>query len=434
MPVLKPSLSAPYRKLLKNIAWLGVASVAVKPLWLFFITVLCARVLGAEGYGILNTALSLAALTIALTDLGLTQYTVREVAADRTRASRFLVNFAALRLGLAVPATAVALGIGVALGYERSLLLAVGFACVYFAAQSLKGYGYSFFQAFENLRYQALSVVVEKLLVILAGGVLLYLTVSPALTLLGMAVGMVLVTGLTLWWVTRHVAPFQPAEVDARFVGDSLRTLIPFALAGLFGMMYFRIDTIIVEALLGATAAGQYGLAFRIVEALNMLPLIVVHATLYPRLSSLFSEGAYDELRVLTRLGGGALLAASVPIALVLTLSASLLVGWIATDPELGPAGPALQVLCWVFPLICIRYLLYTALLALHEQRFIAAALGAGMVFNVVLNLVLIPSLGINGAAIATIGSEIVLLTTYAFRYRRRLRLLRGGALSPSES
>ncbi len=421
MPGLKPSFLAPYRKLLQNIAWLGVASIAVKPLWLFFITVLCARVLGAESYGILNTALSLAALVLAPTDLGLMQYTVREVAANRALASRFFVNFVTLRLGLAVPATMVALGVGLALGYEGGLLLAVGFACVYFAAQSLKGYGYSFFQAFEVLRYQALSVVADKVLVILAGGTLLYLTVSPALTLLGMATGMVLVTGLTLWWVVRHVAPFRLGEFNARFVSDSLRNLIPFAVAGVFGMMYFRVDTIIVEAMMGTTAAGQYGLAFRIVEALNMLPLIVVQATLYPRLSSLFSERKYGELRTITRLGGGSLLAASIPIAVLLTLSAPFLVTWIATDPALAPAGPALQIFCWVFPIVCLRLLLYSVLLALHEQWFIAVALGIGAIFNIVLNFILIPVLGIQGAVIATICSEAILLFAYLLRYRSRL-------------
>jgi O-antigen/teichoic acid export membrane protein len=429
----KPSFLDPYRDLLRNVVWLSVASAAVKPLWLFFIVVLCARVLGAEGYGVLNTALSVGTLAFAVTNFGIAQYTVREVSGDRSLAPRFFSNFVVIRLVMVVPTAAVALGAGVALGYDRELLFAVGFACLYFAAQSLKQYGHSLFQAFENLRFQALSVVAEKVLVILAGGALLYTLASPTSVLSAMAVGMVLTTGLTVWWVIRYIAPFRWAELDAAFVRRSLRRLVPFGLAGLFGMMYFRVDTVIVEAMLGTTAAGQYGLAFRIVEALNMLPLIVVHATLYPRLSSLSADRDYDEFQKIAGLGGGMLAAASIPVALVLTLFGSLLIGWISSDPELAPASLALQILCWAFPLTCLRNLGYVALLALHDQRFIAGALGAGVGFNITLNLALIPSHGIYGAAIATICSEVLLLAVYATRYRG-LKARVSEAVSPPAS
>jgi len=418
--VALPSLK-PYRKALQDIAWLSAASVAVKPLWLFFITVLCARVLGAESYGVLNTALSLAALAFALTNLGVSQYTVREVAGDRSLASQYLTNFLSLRLAVAVPTAVIALAVGVVLGYERGLLLAVGFACLYYASQTLSEYCHSLFQAFERLRYQALSVVLEKVLVISGGALLLYSTTSPSLTLLGMAVGMVATAALTARWTVKFIAPFRFAELDAQFVGDSVRVLVPFALAGVFGMMYFRVDTVIVEAMLGTTAAGQYGLAFRIVEALNMLPLLLVHASLYPRLSRLFKEGNYEELRRLIRMGGTALILLSLLITVGVAGVSLPLIGWIATDLALEPAGPTLQILCWVFPLTCCRVLFYAALLALHEQRFIAVALGFGVLLNVVLNIILLPLLGIHGAAIATIASEFLLMLTYGFRYRARL-------------
>lgn len=414
-----------YRRALRDVAWLSVASVAVKPLWLFFITVLCARVLGADSYGVLNTALSLAALAFAFTHLGISQYTVREVSGDRSLASRYFTNFFALRLAVAVPTALVALGTGVVLGYEPGLLLAVGFACLYSTGQSLLEYCHSLFQSFERLRYQALSVVLEKVLIIGGGGALLYLTLSPSLTLLGMALGMMATAALVTRWTVKYIAPIRRAEFDPHFVSESVRALVPFALAGVFGMMYFRVDTVIVEAMLGTTAAGQYGLAFRIVEALNMLPLLLVQASLYPRLSKLFKHESYGELRRLVWIGGATLSILSVLVTVGVTLIALPLIDWIATDPALGAAGPTLRLLCWVFPLTCVRTLLYAALLAVHEQRFIAMALGIGVLFNVVLNIALLPPLGIHGAAIATIVSEIVLLIIYMFRYRNRLSALR---------
>jgi O-antigen/teichoic acid export membrane protein len=406
---------------LKNVAWLSVASAAVKPVWFAFITVLCARVLGAEGYGALNTALSLGALAFAFTDLGVNQYTVREVAGDPGLASRFLTNFVVLRLGLFALAAAGALAAAAVLGYEPTLMLAVGFACLYYAAQHLRDYFHSFFQAFENLRLQSYSVVLEKILVLAAGATLLLSTEAAEWTLLGMAAGMTLTACVVVAWGGRRIAPFRWAEFDPSFITRTLRPLLPFGLASLFSMFFYRVDTVMVEGILGLTAAGQYGLAFRIVEALNLLPLIVVHAAVYPRLSRLTKEGAYEESRSLIATVSVGLLVLSALIALAIALPAPTLVRWISPDPELQVAAETLRVLVWAFPLTCLRTTFYVTLLAIHEQRYIAWTLGFGVVFNVGLNALLIPELGILGAAAATIASEIVLLAAYAFRYRRRL-------------
>jgi O-antigen/teichoic acid export membrane protein len=411
------SFLAPYRKLLYNVTWLGLGSLAVKPLWLAFITVLCARELGAEGYGVFNTALSLAGLALSVTGFGVVNYTVREVAGDHSLASRFFTNFIALRLGLAIPAVVAALGVGVALGYDAVLLAAVGLAAAYSAVGGVMEYARSFFQAFEVLKHQALSVVAEKVLVVGGGTAMLLATASPLGTLFGMAAGMALAAAGTVLWVARRLAPFRRSTLDGAFVLQALRTLVPFGLTSLFGMLFFRVDTVMVEAIRGTEAAGQYGLAFRVVEALNMLPLIVVGAAAYPRLSSLFKGESHRELHRLVAVTAGGLLAVSLPIAAAVALTAPLLVGWIATDPRLEAATPVLQVLVWAFPLTSLRNLLFSTLLATDQQRFIATSLGLGVVFNVGLNLALIPPLGIRGAAVATLCSEVTLLAAYGARY-----------------
>lgn len=423
MPKLFASLAS-HRVVLRNVAWLSIASAAVKPLWFAFITLLCARVLGADGYGALNTALSVGALAFAFTNLGINQYTVREVAGDRSLATRFLTNFMVLRSGLFVLASAGALGTALMLGYEPELILAVGLSCIYYAAQSLKEYCHSFFQAFEKLRFQAFSVTFEKVLVLIGGTILLLSTQVPHWTVLGMTLGMVVTMGGVIWWTARHVAPFEWSEFDVGFLYRTLRPLIPFGLAGLFSMFFFRVDTVMVEAMLGLSAAGQYGLAFRIVEALNMLPLIVVHAAAYPRLARMVKQGDHAEVPSLVRVVAGSLLVLSLLIALAITLPAPTLVGWISPDPGLEPAAGALRVLVWAFPLTCLRNVMYVVLLALHEQRFIAWVLGIGVLFNVFLNVLLIPYAGIVGAAATTIASETALLLVYAVHYRRRLSTL----------
>jgi O-antigen/teichoic acid export membrane protein len=415
-----------YRDVWRNVTWLSGVSLAVKPFWFAFITVACVRVLGKEGYGMLETALSLTAMTFSVTGFGVGSYTVREVAGDHSRSAQFFTNFAVLRLGL----TAVALGAAVltayVLGYTPVLFATVLAACGYQAAHSFMQYARKYFRAFEVLKYEAVSVAVEKGLVIAGGSVTLLATQAPHWTLVGMTTGMVAVAGGTVLWVVRHLAPVRRDLLDASFIKHSLWKVAPFGLAGLFGVLFFRIDTVMVQALLGDAAAGQYGLAFRIVAALNMLPLIVARAAAFPRLSSLYEQGEIADFRRLVRFSAWGLTGASLLITVGITLTAPFIIELMTSDPGYGPAKSALRILCWVFALTCVRNMLYVALLSMNEQRFVAGILGGAVLFNVGLNAVLIPTVGILGAVAATIASEATLLGVYAVRYRQRVNAVGG--------
>ncbi len=412
-----------YRALLHNITWLSLVNIAVKPFWFIFITVICVRQLGVSGYGELTTALSLTTVTFSLTGLGIDKYTVREVARDRERAPQFFSNFVALRLVLCVVAGAITLSTAFILGYSPVLFMGVAFACIYHSALTLIGHFRRYFQAFEILKYEAITVIFEKTGVIAAGLLFLLATHSFAWTIAGMAIGMVLSAVGTGVYIRNELIRVR-AAFDPAFIKNALRTMIPFGLAGVFGMFYFRIDTIIVEAMLGAAAAGNYGLAFRVVEALNMLPIIVVNASLFPRLSALQHARSHKQFGTLVRHSTWALAILSFIIALVVFILSEQIINIMMPGSSLLAASSALATLCWVFPLATLRNIFSAALLTLERQNFIAIVIGICAVLNIALNILLIPSIGIVGAAFATILSEVVLLTVCATGYRRTMRAL----------
>ena len=49
-------------------------------------------------------------------------------------------------------------------------------------------------------------------------------------------------------------------------------------------------------------------------------------------------------------------------------------------------------------------------------------ALGGALVFNIILNLLLIPELGIVGACVATLAAELMLAISYTVRYLTKSR------------
>ncbi len=405
--------------LLANISWLSVANAIVKPLWFLFITAACMRLLGVQEFGVLTAALSLTMIAAGFVDLGMAPYTVREVSRTPDKASLYFSNFMTLRIGNSLLAWGGAMLVAVLLDYRGSALLAVCFAGAYALTLNLTNYCRSVYQALENLRQEAVMLVVEKALVIGSGLLLLFATRSAAWTLAGMALGMTVTTGINILGIDRRFAKMRRSLVSRRFLKRSLKVMIPFGLAGLFTVMYYRVDMVMIEAMLGAVPTGQYGAAYRILEALYVLPTIVGLAAIYPRLARLYHDGAHADFGRLLRNGLLGLVGASVLVSFALAALSGTVIRLLDPDPAYAPAADALRILAWTFPFMCGKTLLYSALISMDRQRLAAIALGLAVFVNVALNAFMIPAQGIQGAAIATILTEVLLTGIFAVYYGR---------------
>ncbi len=405
--------------IVKNITWLGVGNAVVKPIWFVFITAVCVQILGVGEYGVMTASLALAGIVGSLVTLGTSEFSIREVARDRDRAATYFSNFFPFRVMTGVPGFALVLLIGLGLGHRQGDLLALVFAACYVVTLNLTEYCRAFYRAFELLRYEAISIILEKIFVVGAGTAFLLWQPRAAWVLGGMSLGMMLSLLGNVRWVTRRLSAFRRDLISLDFFRQALPAALPLGLAGIFVMLYARTDSVMLEAIQGEVAAGQYGLAFRILEALILIPAIAVAAFL-PRLSNLYSAEQADAFRQLMRRGIGIMAALSVAIALVLTLTAHLVITVIDSDPAAAPAIGALQFLIWTFPFASVNYLLSTALTAADDQKILAWMLGAAAVFNIALNGILIPSFSFYGACVATLLTQAGLTGLMSVRYVRK--------------
>jgi len=254
--------------ILRNISWFTGASALVKPAWFIFITAFCMRILGVGGYGLMNAALSFMIIAVSFSDLGTNPYTIREVARNRNLASRYFSNIFLTRLLLAIVACLVAWLVAWQLGYDRTELATLLAAALYAGTLRLLEFCRTFYRAFEVLQFEAVSILVEKVMVIIGGTAMLWYTRSPAGTLLGMGVAMLGALMLNVVWIHRRLAVLKLRLISWRFIRVVIAAAIPLGLYALFNRTYFRIGVVILESLGGAEAAGIYVVAFRIIEAL----------------------------------------------------------------------------------------------------------------------------------------------------------------------
>ena len=403
-------------RIIRNISWLGAASILVKPLWFVFITILCVNILGAFDYGILTSTMGLAVLASLFTDLGTIRYSVREIAKEPALSSQYFSNILVLRIGLSIAAWLLALALGWILDYRGSAFLALIFASIYALSLNITNFNRCIFQAHENLKLEAIFLLLEKILVVAIGSACLFLTRAPEWTLAGMAAGMMLITIINASWISKNLASFTLSNIDWRFIKETIRFSLPLGAAGIFAVLYYRTDAVMIEYMLGETPTGQYGVAFRLLEASVLFPTVIV-AGLFARFSNYWHEGQFTAFKKLSGTGLVGLLVLSIPVALICTFFASPIIKLIAPDPAFSASVPVLEVIVWTFPLNCVYLLLSAALTAMNEQKYLAIVSGLAFLLNFTLNLALIPQQGITGAAWTTVTTAFFLSLAVFLKY-----------------
>jgi O-antigen/teichoic acid export membrane protein len=209
-----------------------------------------------------------------------------------------------------------------------------------------------------------------------------------------------------------------------------LREAAPLALSGAFIAVYFRMDSVLLNACQGATAVGLYGSVYRFFEAFVLLSA-AYRSVLFPVMARV-ADGPAGSLGPLCRKSLRLHLMFTVGIAVFFTFQAKQIVT-LVLGPQYVAAAPALAVLMWALPGAFMADTLLHLLAAQRLQGLSARAVAITAVFNVGLNLAVIPFFSLYGAATVTVLSELLSFGLMYFYFSRtvpRISLL-GVARAP---
>jgi len=380
----------------------------------FALFVVLSRRYGSEGIGQYSFAMALTGFFAVLADYGLTQYAVRRMSAATGPEDGIFGRVLTLRLLLAGLVVGLLFGVAPWMPLDaegRRVFLVIGVYQVLYVV--LEGV-LAAFVARETMRAPALlewslrtTSAAAAIALSFAGQRLsVVLLALPVLTALHVALAFALVA-------SSYGRPrFGATPVDLRCM---LRDARPFALYLFLLPLSERVDVAALGLLLGATAAGTYNAAHRIV-ALLLYAGYYAGVALLPAVSRLHADRP-EELHRLYRQAVRIVVLASVPAAAGLTLVAKPLVE-LVFGPAFGESASLLRLLAWLLPLHALRKVLESFLVGTGDAAGRSSAQARTAVLNVVGNLLLIPLLGIPGAAVATIASEATLVALLLHRLR----------------
>jgi O-antigen/teichoic acid export membrane protein len=388
------------------VAYKTGADVAAKAA-LLVITVVAARRLSAGAFGLFAVGSTLGWILAVAADSGIQMHVARAIGRTPGAAANLLARWLRVRIWTAATSVAVAVT-GLALlrvGADAALpiaalVLAYGASgIVEFFYYVLRGLSRSDLEASLTLGHRAATAVLA----------LAALAWHP--TAVTLAVAMLIPASIAVvvsWRIVRStVRTASPSSMPERSSGRSLsiwsefrHDVFPIGAGIALSALYFRIDVFLVQLWSGTESVGVYNAVFRLVEALRLFPAAALAVAL-PALCRA------TDTRPLARVSFG-LTAFGVAVAALVWIKA----GWIvplAYGDAYAAGVPAFRILALAFPLMSLNYALTQQLIAWDGHRAFAVLCVTALGFNVFVNARLIPALSIEGAAWATLGTEVVL-------------------------
>ncbi len=366
-------------------------------------------ILGPDGLGIWGVATDLTTILLVVANYGLGTLITREVA--RSRGMTLPILWSALRVRWAMGALCYLFLIG--------YVDAMGFGALARAAVLLTGVGVfleatsmacdAVLQAHDRVEYQTYGQLISAAIyfglavwLLAAGqglmGVIWANVISRLARLVVMVPLMLLRSGPWRWR--------DENGTDGRALFGwrwMLRLGLPLFLSTTFGILYYKVDTVMLMGFVGEAATGIYVLGHRALDVLLMAPNIFATA-LFPALARYGAVSQEDA----ARMGERALrymVATTLPLTLFFMLAAGPIIQWLDRAHEFPDSIPVLQVVIWGLPFQAINTILNRLLITVGRERVFVRIALACMLVNVGLNLLLIPRYVYYGAAAATIVS-----------------------------
>jgi len=216
-------------------------------------------------------------------------------------------------------------------------------------------------------------------------------------------VGAVVAVGL--FW---KVLPAGGGLQSARTVfPEMVRYSLPFTVTGLAGFVYRSIDIFLVLYLLDSRAVGIYGVAYAFARLIAMFSSAFSYLST-PVSSQLESEGNVNRAVSVQETISRWILIATLGAVVPMSIFASDFLGLIYR-PAYASGGSVLVILVFGFAVKNVLQTHGPILEALGKSKFAAFNTSMAAIVNVIANLALIPRFGIEGAAIATSISFLVL-------------------------
>lgn len=389
-------------KIFKSSSYLILAQGFVKVIS-FIYTLYLAKVLGVSEFGLFIVALSYFSLVSSISDLGISRFLIKETAREKVNLSSLISNILLLRLII----TAIFIGAFILLmvNFDQDINRA-NLSLIAILAIIPQAIGLTFdniFIAFQKLSVSAIALIITTTSTVILGVFLISLGFGAMGAVMSLLLGQIFYSLFLLFFAAKKGIKFN-IKLEKKVLKQVLKESLPYGLLATLGILYFRIDVILLSYLKGSYDAGIYGAAYKFLEALVFIPSTISLA-LFPVLVKLHEVNQNEIKKVIFNIlivMGGIGIFATIGFIFILPFILGILL------PDYSGSITTIKILSLALPFMFIHVPLSQVLLS--SDKYLKPLIIISFLpvtLNIILNWSFIPQYGYLAAAWVTVISDI---------------------------
>lgn len=388
------------RRVLSNIAWAFLGKI-VSLLSVLFVGILVARYLGPAQYGLLNYVISYVAIFTIISNFGLDDIEVREMSKPGQTCQ--VTMWTGIRLRLLLAATAYVLIVATTFMFRPDNPKAVGFILIYGLSifptclNSVRNYFTSQLLNKHIVQSEIARTIIcaaIKIILLYLGASLMWFVIASALDIFIVSIGYYLS-------LRSHKAEMCSYSADKKLTRFLLIEAFPLMLSSSAIVIYQRIDQVMIGNMIDNESVGYFATAGRFADLVVFVPIVICQ-TLTPILVKAKSEKSVADYNSNSRIFVSAIVWSSIILALIMSLSAFILIKLTFGQAYLASA-PILQIMAWKAVGTALATASGQLIIIDRMQKWTAVRNALGCIVCIILNLLLIPTYGAVGSAVVTV-------------------------------
>lgn len=404
--------------ILKNFSFLSIGRV-LGDVFTFLLFVTLTRTYGESGIGNYSYAMAYMGFFAIFADFGLYHYSAKEMSKLNVINLEHFNLYFSLRLFLTVLIFLSLVLSAIILNHTRQLIYIISTLGLYqLLWQLIQGLTALNVSRKEMLVPSAIEFVLKVIIAVSGVGLCIY-KVPLHITLLSFPISSLLCLFITYYLTRKNFGKLR-FIFDLKKYYATLKHSKPYFESEFLRVLSTRIDILIISFVLSTTAAGIYNVSYRVV----LLFLFISYfgsVAIFPHASNSFVHAKHKLSELYENSLNTALLIATPISAGIWLLSDEIIL--LLFGNEFINSVIILKYLTWLIFILSLSSIMGIFMISTDKQKVRAKCQWLTAFINVIGNLILIPKIGILGAAIATLFSESILLILYAINLKNTVGL-----------
>ncbi len=409
---------AGFQKYFRNMGW-SFASKFFSLIISFLIGTLVARYLGPQRYGVMSYAVSFVGIFSFLSSFGIDNILVRELLKNKNEKENILNTSFLLKAigGVLIILLSVSISTLLKNDLYTTILIFIYSTTLFFSSANVIDF---YFQSTLKYKYSFLSQTISTIIVSIIKLFLIYKNLGTGWFILTFVLESA-ITSLILIKIFKKNGHSLKLNFDFNKAKEMIGNSWPFIFATAFYLIYTKIDQIMIGNMLDTTSLGIYSAGVKIAEIWYFVPGIIC-GVLFPAIVNARITDSTTYKKRIKKLFITIFILSFV-IALFEFIFAKILV-LILFGNAYYESIIILKIYAWAGIIISTIIVLQQYLTIENKTKIIMVSFFIGAVSNIILNLILIPSFSIAGAAWATIISYSIIPIYSFIKINRKTNIL----------